>query len=45
LGDHILLAKYSGSEIQLDDAEYMIMRQDDILGILDSATPAARKAT
>jgi hypothetical protein len=25
-------------------AEYMIMRQDDVLGILDSATPAARKA-
>ena len=45
LGDHILLAKYSGSEIQLDGAEYMIMREDDVLGILDSATPAARKAT
>jgi len=45
LGDHILFAKYSGSEIQLDGAEYMIMREDDILGILDSATPAARKAT
>jgi chaperonin GroES len=44
-GDHILFAKYSGSEIQLDGAEYMIMREDDILGILDSATPEARKAT
>jgi chaperonin GroES len=44
-GDHILFAKYSGSEIQLHGAEYMIMREDDILGILDSATPAAGKAT
>jgi chaperonin GroES len=44
-GDHILFAKYSGSEIQLDGAEYLIMREDDVLGILDSATPAARKAS
>jgi chaperonin GroES len=44
-GDHILFAKYSGSEIQLDGAEYMIMREDDVLAILDSATPAARKAS
>ena len=43
--DRILFAKYSGSEIQLDGAEYMIMREDDVLGILDPAAPAARKAT
>ena len=44
-GDRILFAKYSGSEIQLDGAEYMIMREDDVLGILDPAAPAAGKAT
>ena len=33
-GDKILYGKYSGSEIKLDDEEYMIMHQDDILGIL-----------
>lgn len=33
-GDKILYGKYSGSEIKLDDAEYLIMHQDDILGIL-----------
>ncbi len=33
-GDKILYGKYSGSEIKLDDQEYLIMHQDDILGIL-----------
>jgi len=33
-GDKILYGKYSGSEVKLDDAEYLIMHQDDILGIL-----------
>ena len=34
VGDVILYGKYSGSEIKLDDQEYLIMHQDDILGIL-----------
>ena len=33
-GDKILYGKYSGSEIKIDDEEYLIMHQDDILGIL-----------
>ena len=33
-GDKILYGKYSGSEIKLEDQEYLIMHQDDILGIL-----------
>ena len=33
-GDKILYGKYSGSEIKLDDEDYLIMHQDDILGIL-----------
>ena len=33
-GDKVLYGKYSGSEIKLDDEEYLIMHQDDILGIL-----------
>ena len=33
-GDKILYGKYSGTEIKLDDVEYVIMHQDDILGIL-----------
>ena len=33
-GDKIMYGKYSGSEIKLDDVEYLIMHQEDILGIL-----------
>jgi chaperonin GroES len=34
VGDRILFGKYSGSETKLDGTEYMIMREDDVLGIL-----------
>jgi chaperonin GroES len=34
-GDKILFGKYSGSEVKLDGEEHMIMREDDILGILE----------
>jgi chaperonin GroES len=36
-GDRILFGKYSGSEIKIDGEEYLIMREDEVLGILDSA--------
>ena len=34
VGDRILFGKYSGSEIKLDGEDYMIFREDDVLGIL-----------
>lgn len=34
VGDKILYGKYSGSEVKLNDVEYLIMHQEDILGIL-----------
>ncbi len=33
-GDVVLYGKYSGTEVTLDDKEYMIMRESDILGII-----------
>ncbi len=36
VGDKILYGKYSGTEIKIDGDEFLIMHQDDILGILDS---------
>jgi len=33
-GDKILFGKYSGSEVKIDDKEYLIMREDDVLAIL-----------
>ena len=35
VGDRILFGKYSGSEVTLDDTEYVIMREEDILAILN----------
>jgi len=34
-GNRILFGKYSGSEVKIDDEEYLIMREDDILGIIE----------
>jgi len=36
VGDRILFGKYSGSEIKLDGQEYLIMREDEVLGVLDA---------
>lgn len=34
-GDLILFGKYSGNEIKIDDTEYLIMREEDVLAIVD----------
>ena len=44
VGDRILFGKYSGSDIKLDGDEYMIMREDEVLGVLDAAPTVAKKA-
>jgi len=33
-GDVVLFGKYAGTEIKIDDEEYLIMREDEILGII-----------
>ena len=35
-GDTVLFGKYAGSEIKIDGEEHLIMREDDILGIVES---------
>ena len=35
-GDRILFAKWAGTELKLDGKEYMIMKEDDILGVIES---------
>ena len=42
-GDRVLFGKYSGSEVKLDGEEYLIMREDEILGIIDSAAKGKGK--
>ncbi len=35
-GDRILFGKYSGSEIKIDGEEHLIMREDDVLGVVEA---------
>ena len=47
-GDRILFGKYSGQEITLDGEEYLFMKADDVLAVIDghaTKTPAATSAT
>jgi len=34
-GDKILFSKYAGNEVKIDDVEYLIMRESDILGVIE----------
>jgi len=43
-GDRILFGKYSGSETKVDGVEYIIMREDDVLGVLDSTNGSKKKS-
>jgi chaperonin GroES len=42
-GDRILFGKYSGSDIKIDGEEYLIMREDEVLGILEGTAKKASK--
>ncbi len=39
-GDRVLFGKYAGTEIKLDGDEYLILREDDVLGVIQGATKA-----
>ena len=40
-GDRILFGKYSGSEIKIDNEEYLILREEEVLGILEGKAATA----
>jgi len=42
-GDRILFGKWSGTEVKIDGQEYLIMKESDVMGIIE-ATAASRKA-
>ena len=42
-GDLILFGKYSGQEIKLDGEEYIIMREDEVLGVIEGAAAKKKK--
>ena len=41
-GDRILFGKYSGSDIKIDNIEYLIMREDEVLGVLEGGSKKAK---
>jgi chaperonin GroES len=41
VGDHVLIGKYSGTEIKLDGEEYLIVREDEILGVAEGVPELA----
>ncbi|HVO99683.1 MAG TPA: co-chaperone GroES [Bryobacteraceae bacterium] len=43
-GDHILFGKYSGSDIKLDGTEYLIMREDEVLAVIEGGSTTAKAA-
>jgi len=44
-GDRILLGKYSGTEIKIDDVEYLILKEEEVLGVVEgkAATVTGKK--
>ncbi len=43
-GNRILFGKYAGSDIKIEEQEYLILREDEVLGILaDAAKPAGKR--
>lgn len=41
-GDHILFGKYSGTEIKIEGEEYLILREDEVLGILAESAKSSK---
>jgi len=43
-GDRILFGKYSGTDIKIEDEEYLIMREDDVLAVIEKETKKSGKS-
>ena len=43
-GDRILFGKWSGTEVKLDGKELLIMKESDVMGVVDTSTTAAKAA-
>ena len=44
VGDKVLYGKWSGTEVKLDGVEYLIMKESDIMGVLEGSAAASKKA-
>jgi chaperonin GroES len=43
-GDRILFGKYSGNEINIEDEEFLILREDEVLGVIEGAAKSAKNS-
>src|SRR6201984_826740 len=43
-GDRVLFGKWSGTEVKIDGTEYLIMKESDIMGVLEGGTVSKKKA-
>jgi len=43
-GDRILFGKYSGNEVKIDGEEFIIMREDEVLGVVETGTSKKKAA-
>ena len=43
-GDRVLFGKWSGTEVKLDGVDYLIMKESDIMGVIEGGAAAKRKA-
>ena len=43
-GDRVLFGKWSGTEVKLDGVEYLIMKESDIMGVLEGGATSKKKA-
>ncbi|MBR8297271.1 co-chaperone GroES [Burkholderia cenocepacia] len=44
VGDQVLFGKYAGQTVKVNGEELLVMREEDVMGVLESESPAARKA-
>ena len=43
-GDRVLFGKWSGTEVKIDGVEYLIMKESDIMGVIEQTTARAKAA-
>lgn len=44
VGDHVLFGKWSGTEVKIDGEDVLIMKESDIMGVLEGASKKSKKA-
>ncbi|OWY37513.1 co-chaperone GroES [Xenophilus sp. AP218F] len=43
-GDQVLFGKYGGQTVKLDDQEYLVLREEDVFGVIEGVSESGRKA-